>query len=88
MWVSFDPDHEDMVAEIYVGGRCLALVSQDEGREWPSIELYPAPGDDASSLPLAEVEAAIARVTRKLGELRPIAAREVRKGGLDGMRGG
>ena len=25
--VSFDPDHADMVAEIYFGGRCFALVS-------------------------------------------------------------
>ena len=69
--VSFDPDHEDMVAEIYFGGRCLALVSQDDGRERSRIEFYPSADGVSWKLPLAEVEAAIAYAKKRLRELRP-----------------
>jgi hypothetical protein len=68
--VSFDPDYEDMVAEIYIDGRCLALISQDEGRDRPTIEIYSEPAMGIRKLPLAELEAAIALAKRRLLELR------------------
>jgi hypothetical protein len=68
--VSFDPDHQDMVAEIYFGGRCLALVSQDGGPERMMVEFYPAEGGGSWRLPLAEIEAAVAYAKRRLDELR------------------
>ena len=71
--VSFDPDYEDMVAEIYFDGRCLALISQDEGRNRPTIEIFPEPSVGVRKLPLAELEAAIALAKRRLLELRPEA---------------
>ena len=74
--VSFDPDHEDMVAEIYFGGRCFALLSQDEGDGQLAIEIYPLPENGTWKLPLAEVEAAVAHAKKRPGELRP-ASRSV-----------
>lgn len=71
--VSFDPDHEDMVAEIYFGGRCFALISQDEGDGRLAIEVYPPSEDGAWKLPLAEVEAAVAYAKRRLRELRSVS---------------
>ena len=51
--VSFDPDYEDMVAEIYLDGHCIALISQDEGRDRPTIEIYSEPSMGVWKLPLA-----------------------------------
>lgn len=62
--VSFDPDHQGMIAEIYFGGQCLALVSQDEGRGRPRIEIYPSADGASCKLPLADVEAAIAHARK------------------------
>jgi hypothetical protein len=71
--VSFDPDYEDMVAEIYLDGHCIALISQDEGRDRPTIEIYSEPAMGVWKLPLAELEAAIALAKGRLFQLRPEA---------------
>jgi hypothetical protein len=68
--VSFDPDYEDMVAEIYLDGHCVALISQDEGRDRPTIEIFPGPATGLWKLPLADLEAAISHAKRRLSELR------------------
>lgn len=68
--VSFDPDYEGMVGEIYFGGQCLAFVSRDGGRERLKVEIYPSAGGGSWWLPLAEVEAALADASRRLPGLR------------------
>lgn len=77
--VSFDPDHEGLGAEVYFGGRCLALVSQDGGPERLVVEICPSAGGGSWRLALADVEASVAHAKGRLSELRP-AAREAAVG--------
>ena len=41
--IASDPDHEEVAAEIYVNGKFVALINQDEGYDQLLLEL-PGPG--------------------------------------------
>jgi hypothetical protein len=68
--ISRDPDHEDLVAEIYEGDDFVALVTQEQGWDALDIELHPSPHGGPYRFKLGELEAALQAAKQKLWDLR------------------
>lgn len=69
-----DPEHEDLVVEIYCGERpeddFVALVSQDRGPTLLEIEIHPRKDGQPWIFDLCEFEDALKRARQRLWELR------------------
>jgi hypothetical protein len=69
-----DPNHEDLVAEIYCGDQpktdFVAMVNQDAGLQELEIQVYPRPDGKPWRFNLHEFKQALDRAQAGLNELR------------------
>lgn len=67
VWSS--PDHDDLVAEIYLAGQFVALVDQEDGPDNLRISFAPN-ADVLGRMPLDQFESAIQQAKNRLDKLR------------------
>lgn len=75
MRVSFDPDYDDMIAELYWEGRCVCLISQERGADTPDITFFEQPRT-GTTIDLAAFLDAVSNARRRLQQLRPLPSPE------------
>ena len=68
--VGSDPDHEDLVGEIYFDDEIVAILSQESGIDRMEVEFVPRAGGKPWIFKLVEFEEALAAVKKRLWELR------------------
>jgi hypothetical protein len=72
--VASDPDHEDLIAEIYFGDEFVALLSQENGFESIEVELHPRQNGQPHRFPLGDLQGALEKAKSRLWELRRTAS--------------
>ena len=75
--VCSDPDHEDLIAEIYFDDEFVGLVSQEQGYESLDLELHPLKSGEPHRFKLKEFEAAVEKAKARLWELRRVSSPDV-----------
>ena len=68
--VGSEPDYEDLVGDLYFDDRIVCVLTQEAGFESMQMELHAPPGGDTWSFPLADFEAALEALKRRMWELR------------------
>jgi hypothetical protein len=68
--VGSDPDHEDLVGEIYFDDQIVCVLTQESGIANMDIEIFPRPDGTPWMFKLAEIEEALAAVKKRLWGLR------------------
>lgn len=68
--VSSDPDHEDLVGEIYFDDEIVFILSQEGGIDNLDAEFVPRADGTPWTFKLVEFEEALATVKKRLWELR------------------
>lgn len=62
--------YEDLVGDLYFDDRILCVLTQENGFEAMKIELHGPPAGDTWTFPLADFEAALTAMKRRMWELR------------------
>lgn len=68
--VGSDPEHEDLVGEIYFDDQIVSILSQESGIERVEMEFIPRTDGRPWLFQLTEFEEALAAVKNRLWELR------------------
>ena len=68
--IGSDPDHEDLVGDLYFDDQIVCVLTQEAGIDAVQIELFPPSGGGTWSFALAEFEEALRAVKQRLWELR------------------
>ncbi|MBI5432004.1 MAG: hypothetical protein HZA52_04155 [Planctomycetes bacterium] len=70
--IGSDPDHEDLVGELYFAGQIVCVLTQERGYEAMEIELHVPRGEQKSVLPAAAFFEALEHLRKRMQELRRI----------------
>jgi len=76
--VGSDPDHEDLVGDLYFNDRIVCVLTQEGGFESMQVEFYPAPGEGSWTFALADFEQAFAALKERMRQLRKTSQAEGR----------
>jgi len=68
--VGSDPDHEDLVGEIYFDDEIVSVLSQESGIDRIEVEFVPRADGKPWIFRLVEFEETLAAVKQRLSELR------------------
>lgn len=68
--VGSEPEHEDLVGDLYFDDRIVCVLTQEGGFEAMQIELHGPPEGGPWSFPLADFEAALGALKQQLWKLR------------------
>ena len=74
------PSHNDMVAEGYVDGECLLIVSQEDGFESLGVAILPRRDGKPWQVKYALVEELLQKCKDRLWELRRVPPEETGEG--------
>lgn len=66
------PDYDDLIAEIYIDGRFVGLISQEQGPDKFLLEIPARDSEETMKVELALFEKAVAEAKSKLRVLRRI----------------
>ena len=68
--VGSEPEHEDLVGDLYFDDRIVCVLTQEEGFEAMQIELFCPQNGGTWGFPLADFEEALAALKQRMWELR------------------
>lgn len=68
--VASDPDHEELVGELYFDDEIVCILTQEQGLEAMELELFPRRDAKPWALRLLDFEEGLAALKRRMFELR------------------
>ena len=68
--VGSEPDHEDLVGDLYFDDSIVCVLTQERGFEAMQIKLFKPPKSDHWEFALLDFEVALAALKQRLWELR------------------
>lgn len=68
--VGSEPDHEDLVGDIYFDQNIVCVLTQEGGFDAMQMRLFPPPGGGTWDFFLRDFEEALAAVKKRMWELR------------------
>jgi hypothetical protein len=68
--VGSEPEHEDLVGDLYFDDHIVCVLTQEGGFESMQIELHGPPEGGSWSFSLADFEAALGALKQRMWELR------------------
>jgi hypothetical protein len=68
--VGSEPDYEDLVGDLYFDGQIVAVLTQERGFDAMEIQLHGPPTGGRWTFDLADFEAALSALKRRMWELR------------------
>ena len=74
--VGSEPDHEDLVGDIYFDDQVVCVLTQDAGFEAMQIELFAPLGGGKWTFALADFEEALASLKKRMWDLRRTGSSE------------
>ena len=72
-----DPDHDDLIAEVYLDDECLMIVSQEEGFDSLDVQLLPRPNGQHWDLKYDLLIDLLQKCRNRLWELRRNSSNDV-----------
>lgn len=75
-----DQDYDDLIAEGYIGGECLLIVSQEDGFESLDVAILPRRDGKPWQVKYALVEELLQKCKDRLWELRRVPPEETGEG--------
>lgn len=73
--VGSEPDHEDLVGDIYFDNLIVCVLTQEAGFEVMQMEVFPPPGGGTWKFALRDFEQALAALKTRMWELRRTGSR-------------
>ena len=68
--VGSEPDHEELVGDLYYDDQIVCVLTQEAGFKAMQIEFFGPPGHGACKFPLADFEEALSALKKRMWELR------------------
>jgi len=68
--VGSEPHYQDLVGDLYFDDEIVCVLTQESGFDAMDVQLHGPPGGGPWRFPLADFEAALEALKRRLGELR------------------